>query len=937
MNCVICGSIIQNNNCIECGYYLYKEPLLNKLFLSKSKKNQNNELKRVNEFLIFFEQLKKLKVYISRSDYQPTLDLYQDLFQTISNLQNTNMLELFAKENKYDYRNLIRFLNLYTNLYREIEKLNESFLAEELEREKQYLDNILKKIDRNIMLDTEQRRAILTDEDYMMIIAGAGSGKTTTLAAKVKYLIEKKEINQDEILVISYTNKAVDELKDKINNLGYFPKITTFHKTGYEILNKENTITKIATNKFYKILNYLKNDILDDIETLKKLVLFFGVYLDVPHELLKFHSLEQYFVYLEKSDFSTLKSNLNDYSEVIINSKKRQNITIKSEFLKSNQEVQIANFLYLHNINYVYEKPYPHRMPASIRAYTPDFYIYQDGKEYYIEHFGISESGQNNRYNKNQLHQYIRSIQDKKKLHNEKNTKLICTYSSYNDGRDLITHLREELLKAGFRLERRKDEEVFNKILKLDKDKYFFKFARFAERFLINFKIMGYDENSFALFREKTNNPRTKLFLDIMERIYLNYQAELKRNGEIDFEDMINNSSKLIEESNGSNQILQYKYIIIDEYQDISRQRFDLTKNLANLTGAKVIVVGDDWQSIFAFAGSDITLFTSFLDKFNYGKELKITRTYRNSQELINIAGNFIQKNSKQIKKTLISNKNIKFPIEIHSYNNDQRDYKQRSRIIEEKATVINNIIGKILKENSKPNILLLGRYNFEGQQLSRSTQFTYNNNIIKSKKYPYANLTFLTAHAAKGLGFDYVIIINAENSIYGFPAQIEDDPIIKLVTKHDSSIEFSEERRLFYVALTRTKNKVYIVAPKINPSRFVLELLEDNSNIIVNGKLDLEIRDVHKDRKYCPHCNYPLQLRADKNYGRSIYVCMNDPEICDFITNNIKGGKTGIKACPKCDGYLLVTKKRESDTYFLGCSNYEHNKSCRYTEALKN
>ena len=119
---------------------------------------------------------------------------------------------------------------------------------------------------------------------------------------------------------------------------------------------------------------------------------------------------------------------------------------------------------------------------------------------------------------------------------------------------------------------------------------------------------------------------------------------------------------------------LHFKYIIVDEYQDISRQRFDLTKALSEVTDAKIIAVGDDWQSIYAFSGSDITLFTKFAEKMGYAKMLKIVRTYRNSQEVIDIAGNFIQKNSAQIKKQLISPKTIEDPVIIYTYDSRRKE-----------------------------------------------------------------------------------------------------------------------------------------------------------------------------------------------------------------------------------------------------------------------
>lgn len=149
-----------------------------------------------------------------------------------------------------------------------------------------------------------------------------------------------------------------------------------------------------------------------------------------------------------------------------------------------------------------------------------------------------------------------------------------------------------------------------------------------------------------------------------------------KENQVVDFEDMINESSRILREVKEMKQKLDFKYVIVDEYQDISKQRFDLTKALAEVTNAKIIAVGDDWQSIYAFSGSDITLFTKFAEKMGYAKLLKIVKTYRNSQEVIDIAGNFIQKNKEQIEKRLLSPKNITNPVVIYTYDST---YKGRN------------------------------------------------------------------------------------------------------------------------------------------------------------------------------------------------------------------------------------------------------------------
>ena len=433
-----------------------------------------------------------------------------------------------------------------------------------------------------------------------------------------------------------------------------------------------------------------------------------------------------------------------------------------------------------------------------------------------------------------------------------------------------------------------------------------------------------------------TKNVRTRLFLDICQDCFLEYERYLKENNAVDFEDMINESARLLREVKEMKQKLDFKYIIVDEYQDISRQRFDLVTALSDVTDAKIIAVGDDWQSIYAFSGSDITLFTKFEEKMGYAKLLKIVKTYRNSQEVIDIAGNFIQKNDAQISKELKSPKSITDPVIIYTYDgtrkkaNDNNKSGANYAIAHAVEVALEQII-EYNKEEGKPedsSILLLGRFGFDGDRLEKSGLFEFvsRGNKIKSVKYPKLNITFMTAHASKGLGYDNVIVVNGRNETYGFPSKIEDDPVLSFVIKGDRSIDYAEERRLFYVAMTRTKNRVFFIAPEQNPSEFLLEIKKDYKNVVLRGNWNEEAPENNYAKKTCPICGYPLQYRYKNAYGLRLYICTNEPEICGFMTNEYKAGKLSIMKCDQCrDGYLIVKPGKENQ-YFLGCTNYNKN-----------
>lgn len=890
------------------------------------------EINRLGEFEKTLHELLDKDVYLARRDYKSLLAKYEDIYEQFSTLKKTKTLDYYCSSNHIDIGRVEVFLNNFEDLMKDdsveiITKHNHAFLERHLVSEKQYLDSILKKVDPAINLDEEQRRVVLSDEDYTLVIAGAGAGKTTTMAAKVKYLVEKKHVNPDQILVISFTNKAVGELRSKINKaLKINCPVTTFHKTGYAILRRQDEERKMIVDggfMFNIISNYLKGNILENPELVDKLILFFGSYFDAPYEG---DDLNTFFNYIAKADFSTLRGNMGEYTEQVINQRTGKQVTIARETLRSSQEVKIANYLYLNNIEYIYEKPYPYNILYSHKPYTPDFTITQGDKVAYIEHFGITEDGKNNRYTEEQLAKYRKAVNDKVLLHRRHKTDLIYTFSKYNDGRDLLEHLNEQLIEHGFKLEERSAKEVFEKIVSTEENKYIANLVKLICTFIQNYKTNGYPIDKFYTFKYKTNNVRTRLFLDIYEQCYHEYSKRLKEKNAIDFEDMINDSAKIIQEQKINGKKLDFKYIIVDEYQDISRQRFNLTRELSILCDAKIIAVGDDWQSIYAYAGSDITLFTHFKEAFGHGLELSLTRTYRNSQEVIDIAGGFIQKNTAQIKKALVSPKHIKDPIIIETYTEevDRKQYEGKGGKYFLVGKTVETIIKKILSEAPDSSILLLGRYGFDAYNLGRSADFVYDEKTgnLYSKVFADKPIEFLTVHRAKGLGYDNLIIINARNEVYGFPSQVQEDPVMKYVVKDDHSIEYAEERRLFYVALTRTKNRVYIVTPQEHPSEFVTELLKDYFDIKVNGDLVLDDSTDTQLLNRCPVCGYPLQLRYKKAYGFKLWICSNEPEICDFMTNNLKGGILPIMKCDKCrDGYMIV---KEGKDPFLGCTNYK-------------
>lgn len=905
---------------------------------AESKSSMSPESTSLVELRLEMDKLLSEKRYIAKSEYLEKLTSYQKTVEYFGVLISSGTIDDYSKKNGITSTTVKETVDKYTSFVSLVDAHNDEYLREALVSEKSYLDSILHKVDPKIVLDEDQRKVVLSDEDYTLVIAGAGAGKTTTVAAKVKYLVERQGISPEQILVVSFTNKAVGELKEKLNkDLKINCPIATFHSTGNAILRKRTPekLNIVESSKLYFVIqDYFRNSVLKDEGMVNNLILFFASYFDAPYEG---NDLNSFFNNIAKANYATIRSDLNEFERQIVDTKTRKTVTIQNEVLRSYQEVEIANFLYLNNLDYEYEPIYPYDILLARKPYTPDFIIRQGDKIAYIEHFGITQDGKNDRYSDDEVAEYKKAINDKISLHRQHGTMLIYTFSAYNDGRPLVEHLKEEIEAKGFALSPRSNKEVLEKLVTSEENRYIRKLVSLICRFITNFKTNGYTADEFSRMYHSTTNVRSRLFLSICNECYLEYDKYLKTNNAVDFEDMINESARVLHEVKEMKKLLDFKYIIVDEYQDISRQRFDLVTALHEVTKAKIVAVGDDWQSIYAFSGSDISLFTKFQEKMGYAKLLKIVKTYRNSQEVIDIAGNFIQKNHSQIQKDLISPKHISDPVIIYTYDGKLKRQGQdrRSGANYALAQAVETALKQIIEYNKSEkktgtSVLLLGRYGFDEDLLERSGLFEYTNhgNKIKSVKYPRLDITFMTVHASKGLGYDNVIIVNGKNETFGFPSKIEDDPVLAFVIKGDRSIDYAEERRLFYVAMTRTKNRVYIVAPEQNPSEFLLEIKHDYKNVVLKGEWNEESPQNTSNKKTCPICGYPMQLRYKNAYGLRLFMCTNEPEICGFMTNEYKAGKLCIMKCDKCrDGYMIV-KPAKNAGYFLGCTNYKKDKT---------
>ncbi len=322
---------------------------------------------------------------------------------------------------------------------------------------------------------------------------------------------------------------------------------------------------------------------------------------------------------------------------------------------------------------------------------------------------------------------------------------------------------------------------------------------KLIETFISLFNTNNLTKEDFKTFFKKAkNNPLLFLIFAILTI----YENEKLKNYYYDFDDLIKKAMELC----NNKKICHYKEIIIDEFQDTSKLRLDFISSVVKNSDANLTVVGDDFQSIYKFSGCNLNIFLNFQEYFKEAKTFKIENTYRNSQELITVAGDFVMKNDKQIKKDLKSHKHLAKPIKIIKY-------------LDKYKTLL-----KTIQFISKGEILILGRNNFDIYKFIPKEKIKWlENGYFILENYSY-KLRYLTVHKSKGLESDNVILINLENSELGFPCQRKNSSLTYLIQEKECFL-YEEERRLFYVALTRTKNCCFLLVPYINASAFASEI----------------------------------------------------------------------------------------------------------------
>jgi DNA helicase-4 len=721
---------------------------------------------------------------------------------------------------------------------RVVDGINKRHLAKELHESRQFFDSVEKS-----PLTKEQAEAVICFDNRVLLVASAGSGKTSTMVAKAGYALQRGYFEADRILLLAFNSDAAAELRDRINarlnpiNLPADKIVAkTFHAFGLDVIGaatgkKPSLAPWVETGRDHQAIQQFVAELNEEDPQFRKswdiLRLVFGQ--DLPK-------------------FGKEAENPEAWDRA---SGRRGFETLNGDVVKSRGEVVIANWLFYNGVKYVYEAPYKvDTASAQHRQYRPDFYL--PGPDVYLEHWAIDSSGEP----PSEFIGYKESMAWKKGVHAENRTRLLETTMADIWSGKAFTYLERELSKLGVMLNPNPDREVPGRepidSLRLVKTIRSFITHAKSNRLAVTELRQRMDDGVAGQFLF-----RHKMFLAIFEKIWERWERRLSSERCIDFEDMLNLAADCIEQGRWES---PYELVMVDEFQDASQARARLIAGLVNKPDRFLFAVGDDWQSINRFAGADLGVMTDFESKFGKAVTLKLETTFRCSQALCDISSQFVQKNPKQLKKHVRSPRNnVDQPVRIVSV---QDETQIRSAV---KARIAE--LAKAHSGSGQPTtVYVLGRYRRDKAYIPRA---------IESAN---VKVEFITVHSSKGLEADHVILPRITSETQGFPSRVIDDPVLQLAMPGGDGFEFSEERRLFYVALTRARQTVTLVTLSQKESSFVTELVRDCKLSVLNADGTKNANEV------CPKCGSGFFVPRNGRYG-PFFGCTNFPR-CGHTRN---------------------------------------------------
>ncbi|ABV87612.1 UvrD-helicase domain-containing protein [Shewanella pealeana] len=873
------------------------------------------------------------KRYLRDSDTNQLQHEFQDSLAVFNRVEHFSQLGFDTSQFNCRLAKFIKQPEAFTTKY------NQWWQEKQLDAHQQLFDSI----EAN-PLTPLQRQACVIDENNTLVIAGAGTGKTSTMAAKAAYLVNQGLARPEEILMLAYGRDARVELEQRISTIAGVSthgdgtlagvKVSTFHALGKEIiqyyLNRSTQVSVLASDdkRLTQFVDLQIDDIVADPQMADPVADYFGRYLYPQVNELDFNSQGQYRAYLKNNEIRALSGDL----------------------VKSFQELTICNYLYTHGIEFEYEPKYRSQESLEITepgksVYQPDFYI--PVLDAYLEHFGLDKQG-NTRPDIDKA-AYQQSREWKISLHKRHNTCLLQTFSWQAEKGGLEQALEALLcgrcgelgLEQSQLFKPISPQEVFAQVKHLG---VYRNVSRLMSSFLGLFKSSSY---TLAMLESLTmtagsnkkiatyNQLRWKAFLHLFRWVYDRYDKQLKLLNTLDFSDMIAEALKITQAKDFHQKTAErfrYKYIMVDEFQDISPERAKLVTELRDSSpGCALFCVGDDWQAIYRFTGSDLGLTTQFSETFGATATVMLDKTFRFNDRIEKVASQFIQANPAQLKKRLTTHSHSENPQVCLLINNKEAAVAQAFDSIYEVTSHI--------KKPKRATVMLIGRFNASLKELSRW-----------QKSYPQFEISGFSAHASKGKQADFVIVLDVNDDKYGFPCKIDSDPILEVLLPKLDSYADTEERRLFYVALSRAKQTVFVQAELGKESVFVKELRGFTADIRVYLS---DLAPLYHEQLCCPECNEGKLIPREGRYGL-FYTCSLGQDYCDtkleacrvcnsapMLSNETKhfcsSAKCGhkIQVCPECiSGKLVKRTNSRTGKSFLACSSHKKGvaESCQYT-----
>lgn len=770
-------------------------------------------------------------------------------------------------------------------------------------------------------LTGRQRDACVIDEDNNLVLAGAGTGKTSTMIGRAGFLIKSGQVTPDQILMLAFANKAAKEMQERLDErVKEIPR--TFHKLGRDIivkvegehpslspLSEDDALLKNQVGK------WLEEEMRDNSSYKKDVLNYFSDHLYPMVNPFDFETKGEYFKYIRANDIRTFKG----------------------EKVKGLGECIIANQLFALGVEYQYEADYEHETRGlNFRQYKPDFYLPKH--KIYIEHFGIDRNGNTATFVDKE--KYRQGMEWKRNLHEKHQTRLIEIYHYELTEGSLQQNLEQKLKNLGVRFNPLPPEEMLEELRKFGTVSAL---AELLAKLLKACKRDGICPAELQPEKFPSVDPnQLQQTRKILSPIYELYQNHLKENQEIDFDDMIHKAIDYVESGLF---IPRWRYILVDEFQDISQPRARLVKALKNSAGeCSLLCVGDDWRSIYRFTGSDIRFITEFKKKFGPTKITKLDKTFRFNNSTCDISRKFILENPAQIKKSLTTHATVQRPAVslLRQERPDKTDFDVRIIRVLEKINQLAKSDNQFLADCKKKVVYLLGRFH----------RNLPNKRLVKAwnKQFSALEIESYTIHTSKGLESDYVVVLGIEGGKHGFPSKKTSHPLLEALLPKLDDFPYAEERRLFYVALTRAKQRVYLIVGMMNASDFVMELLDNNYPLELD-EFEIELGQKYYNQIRCPECETGIMVARKRKKGNGkFYGCSYYP-LCNYTENGCpKCGNqmrhvsrykkcldpacdSWIPLCPKCGADMVLRKWNDSS--FWGCNNYRGNDedSCRHTE----